>query len=207
MGRRKLEKGEAVTIKKYANRRLYDTQKSSYVTLDDLCLMVKEDIDFIVREAKTDKDITRSVLTQILLDQDSKNKNILPIGFLRNLIKFYDDGLEKVVSHYLDNTFEFFVRNQHRVREQLNKSLNTVNEKMPHVISTTSSVMEDLQRKNAELFEKAMDMVKTLRANDHKPHTGTQTETQTETHTKTQTAHHETKAEETQTPPADRLKS
>lgn len=168
MGRKKLKDGEAVIIKKYANRRLYDTERSSYVTLDDLCEMVKEDRIFVVKEAKGDKDITRSVLTQILLDQDAKGKNLLPVGFLRNLIKFYDDGLEKVVSHYLDTTFEFFVRNQHRVREQLNKSIETVNQRLPHVISTTSTVVEEIQRKNAELFEKAMDVVKSMRANDHK---------------------------------------
>ncbi|MEM7680139.1 MAG: polyhydroxyalkanoate synthesis repressor PhaR, partial [Pseudomonadota bacterium] len=152
--------------KKYANRRLYDTERSTYVTLDDLCEMVKEDRIFNVIEAKTEKDITRSILTQILLEQDAKGKNIMPIGFLRNLIKFYDDGLEKVAARYLDTTMEFFVRNQARLRDQLGKSMNTVNQNMPHMIEKTSTVLEDLQRKNVELFERAVETIRALRKKD-----------------------------------------
>ncbi len=168
MGRIKREDGAPVIVKKYANRRLYDTERSSYVTLDDLCEMVKEDRLFVVKEAKGKKDITRSILTQILLEQDSKGKNLLPVSFLRNLIKFYDDGLEKVVSRYLDTTFDFFVRNQHRIREQVGKSIDGVNKNLPHVVSNTSSVIEDLHRKNIELFERAMDIVKSRRTSDQK---------------------------------------
>ena len=166
MGRKRLKAGEPVIIKKYANRRLYDTERSTYVTLDDLCDMVKEDRIFIVTEAKTEKDITRSILTQILLEQDAKGKNIMPVAFLRNLIKFYDDGLEKVAARYLDTTLEFFVRNQSRLREQLNKSLTSVNQNMPHMIEKTSTVLDDLQRKNAEFYERAVDTIRTLRKKD-----------------------------------------
>ena len=166
MGRQRLKAGEPVIVKKYANRRLYDTERSTYVTLDDLCEMVKEDRLFVVVEAKTEKDITRSILTQILLEQDAKGKNIMPIGFLRNLIKFYDDGLEKVAARYLDTTLEFFVRNQNRLRKQLSKSIDTVNQNMPHVIEKTSTVLEEIQRKNAEYYERAVEAIRVLRNKD-----------------------------------------
>lgn len=166
MGRVRLKAGEPVIIKKYANRRLYDTERSTYVTLDDLCEMVKEDRIFNVIEAKTENDITRSILTQILLEQDAKGKNIMPIAFLRNLIKFYDDGLEKVAARYLDNTMEFFVRNQARLRDQLSKSIDTVNQNMPHVIEKTSTVLEEIQRKNLEIYERAVETIRALRKQD-----------------------------------------
>jgi len=128
--------------------------------------MVKEDRIFHVIEAKTENDITRSILTQILLEQDAKGKNIMPIAFLRNLIKFYDDGLEKVAARYLDTTMEFFVRNQARLREQLGKSIDTVNQNMPHMIEKTSNVLEDIQRKNVELYERAVETIRALRKQD-----------------------------------------
>ncbi len=82
-----------ITIKKYANRRLYNTATSSYVTLDHLCQMVKDDVDFVVYDAKTGEDITRAVLTQIIVEEEGKGQNLLPIGFLRQLIGFYGDNL------------------------------------------------------------------------------------------------------------------
>lgn len=168
MGRTRLKEGEPVIVKKYANRRLYDTERSTYVTLDDLCDMVKEDRVFNVLEAQTDKDITRSILTQILLEQDAQGKNLMPVPFLRNLIKFYDDGLAGVASKYLETTFDFFVRNQNALRSQLNKSVDGVNQNLPQVLSTTSSVLEEIQRRNAELFERAVDLIRSFRAQDGK---------------------------------------
>ena len=127
MGRTRKEEGEPTIIKKYANRRLYDTGRSSYVTLDDLCEMVKEGHDFVVLDAKTEEDITRSVLTQIIVDQESKSEseggqNLLPTSFLRKLIGFYGDNVQALVPNYLDTTLDLFVKNQERMREQINKS-------------------------------------------------------------------------------------
>src|SRR3546814_14146542 len=98
------ESGETapITIKKYANRRLYNTATSSYVTLDHLCQMVKEGADFVVYDAKTGEDITRSVLTQIIVEEEGKGQNMLPIGFLRQLISLYGDNMQWMVPKYLD---------------------------------------------------------------------------------------------------------
>ena len=108
---------EPTVIKKYANRRLYDTGRSSYVTLDDLCEMVKDGIDFVVYDAKSGDDITRSVLTQIIVDQESKGENLLPTGFLKNLIGFYGDNIQPLVPNYLEQTLDAFVKNQEQMRE------------------------------------------------------------------------------------------
>ena len=103
-------------VKKYANRRLYNTATSSYVTLDELSQMVREGEDFVVFDAKTGEDITRSVLTQIILEEDSKGRNLLPIGFLRQLIGFYDDSLHAFLPRYLELSMENFARNQDQMR-------------------------------------------------------------------------------------------
>ena len=108
-----------VTIKKYANRRLYNTATSSYVTLDHLCRMVKEGVDFVVYDAKSGEDITHSVLTQIIMEEESKGHNLLPIGFLRQLIGFYGDSLAGFVPSYLELSMETFARNQEQMRSYL----------------------------------------------------------------------------------------
>jgi len=106
-----------VTIKKYANRRLYNTASSSYVTLDHLCEMVKKGIEFQVYDAKTGEDITRSVLTQIIVEEEGKGgQNLLPIGFLRQLISFYGDSLQGVLPRYLEMSMQSFARNQEQFR-------------------------------------------------------------------------------------------
>lgn len=161
MARTRRGAGEPTIIKKYANRRLYDTGRSSYVTLDDLCEMVKEGHDFIVCDAKTGEDITRTVLTQIILDQESKDdNNLLPIGFLRNLISFYGDNMQPVVPNYLEQTLDVFVKNQENIREQLSKSLEGMGH-MPGMfpsVSSSAPSFEDIARKNMEMFERAMKM-------------------------------------------------
>lgn len=145
-------------IKKYANRRLYDTGRSSYVTLDDLCTMVKENRDFIVYDAKSGEDLTRSVLTQIIVDQESKGHNMLPTNFLRQFIGFYGDSLQNLVPNYLEQSFEAFTKNQEQFREQIGKSMGGINNPMGQMINPASamSAMEDLTRKNMEMFETAM---------------------------------------------------
>ena len=127
-------------IKKYANRRLYDTGRSSYVTLDDLCTMVKEGRDFVVYDAKTGEDLTRSVLTQIIVDQESKEgQNLLPIPFLRNLIGFYGDSMQNLLPNYLEQTLDTFAKNQERFQEMF-----------------PMSTFEEMSRQNMAMFEQAM---------------------------------------------------
>lgn len=158
MARTKRQPGEPTVIKKYANRRLYDTGRSSYVTLEDLCEMVKEGHDFVVKDAKTGEDLTRSVLTQIILDQESKGEdNLLPTSFLRNLISFYGDSVQQVVPNYLETTLDMFVKNQERVREQINKSFEGIGNVQGMFPGTPSSI-EELNRKNMEMFERTMKM-------------------------------------------------
>src|ERR1700740_3000555 len=97
-----------VVVKKYANRRLYNTATSSYVTLDDLAKMIKEGGDFVASDAKTGEDITRSVLTQIIVEQEQKGQNLLPISFLRQLISFYGDSMQWLVPRYLEHSMKAF---------------------------------------------------------------------------------------------------
>jgi polyhydroxyalkanoate synthesis repressor PhaR len=140
---------EPVTIKKYANRRLYNTGTSTYVTLEDLAAMVKKGEDFIVYDAKSGDDITRSVLTQIILEEDSKGRNLLPIGFLRQLISFYDDQLHAFLPRYLEVSMETFARNQEQIR-------GYVEETFGRFFPVTQ--FEDMARQNMALFQRAASM-------------------------------------------------
>ena len=126
---------DAIVIKKYANRRLYNTSTSSYVTLGTLCMMVKEGQDFVVRDAKSGEDITRSVLTQIIFEEENKGQNLLPIFFLRQLICFYGDSLQNMVPRYLDSTMAAFNQNQEQFRQHFSKRM---------VNSNQNSKMEEL---------------------------------------------------------------
>lgn len=160
MAKAKRGKDEPTLIKKYPNRRLYDTGRSGYVTLDDLCQMVKDGYDFVVIDTKTDEDITRQILTQIIVDQESKGENMLPVGFLKNLIGFYGDNMQSLVPNYLENTFDLFVQNQERMREQISKSLETMPgmNGMKGMFPQAPSSLEELNRKNMEMFERTMKM-------------------------------------------------
>src|ERR1700749_4786177 len=111
---------EPVVIKKYANRRLYNTGTSTYVTLEDLASMVKAGEDFVVYDAKTSEDITRSVLTQIIFEQENKEgQNLLPITFLRQLIRFYGDSMQMLVPRYLEVSIDSLAREQGKFRDQM----------------------------------------------------------------------------------------
>ena len=112
---------EPVTIKKYANRRLYNTGTSTYVTLEDLAGMVKNGEDFVVFDAKTGEEITRSVLTQIIFEQENKEggQNLLPIAFLRQPIRFYGDSMQMLVPRYLEVSIELLTREQEKFRNQV----------------------------------------------------------------------------------------
>ena len=117
MARKKRAIGEPVTIKKYANRRLYNTETSSYVTLDHLAEMIKDGDDFIVLDAKTSADLTRAVLTQIIFEKENKDNNMLSITFLRQLIRFYGDSMQDMVPAYLQGTMEVLNRHQDLIRK------------------------------------------------------------------------------------------
>jgi polyhydroxyalkanoate synthesis repressor PhaR len=136
-------------IKKYANRRLYNTATSSYVTLDDLSGMVKAGGDFVVYDAKTGEDITRSVLTQIIVEEEQKGHNLLPIGFLRQLIAFYGDSMQWLVPRYLDHTMKSFAHNQEQMRKNLQDAFGGL---FPF------GSLEEMGKQNMALFEKTMKM-------------------------------------------------
>jgi len=142
----------SITIKKYANRRLYNTATSTYVTLEDLSQMVKDGNEFNVYDAKTSEDITRSVLTQIIVEEEGKSgqQNLLPIGFLRQLISFYGDSLQWMVPKYLEQSMESLTGNQDRIREYFqNTSLN---------IFPFGTTLEEMSKQNVAMFERTMGM-------------------------------------------------
>ncbi|MDE2133528.1 MAG: polyhydroxyalkanoate synthesis repressor PhaR [Alphaproteobacteria bacterium] len=136
-----------VIIKKYANRRLYNTQTSSYVTLDHLCEMVKEGVEFQVLDARSGEDITRSVLTQIIFEEETKGHNLLPIKFLRQLIRLYGDSMQAFVPGYLDLSMESFTKNQEAMRSRIAEAFGG-----------GSQALENLTRQNLQMFERAMQM-------------------------------------------------
>ena len=139
-----------VIIKKYANRRLYNTATSSYVTLDYLCQMVKDGVEFVVNDAKTGEDITRSVLTQIIVEEEAKGHNLLPLDFLRQLIGFYGDNAQQMLlTQYLDHSMKMFARNQEQMQEYLRDSMGGV---------FPMGQLEEMGRQNMAMFEKAMQM-------------------------------------------------
>jgi polyhydroxyalkanoate synthesis repressor PhaR len=140
---------ERVVIKKYANRRLYNTASSSYVTLEHLSEMVKKGVDFVVYDAKTNEDITRPVLTQIIFDEESRGQNLLPIQFLRQLIRFYGDSMQALVPSYLELSLDSFAKQQERMRSQLSDTLGG---------AQGMRYFEDQVRQNVALFDRAMKM-------------------------------------------------
>lgn len=138
-------------VKKYANRRLYDTGRSSYVTLDDLCEMIKKGHDFVVYDAKSGEDLTRSVMTQIIVEQEGKGSNLLPTNFLRQLIGFYGDKFEGLVPNYLEQSLNAFSQNQEQFQEHIGKSMGGISGIFPGL-----QAFEDINKKNIAMFENAM---------------------------------------------------
>ena len=137
-----------VIIKKYANRRLYNTDTSTYVTLEDLAEMVRAERDFVVYDAKTGEDLTHAVLTQIIVEQESRGTNLLPIGFLRQLIRFYGDGMQMLVPSYLEFSLDSLTKQQEKYRRNFADTFGT---------AAFDAVQEQV-RKNFEAFEKALGM-------------------------------------------------
>jgi polyhydroxyalkanoate synthesis repressor PhaR len=150
-------KDEPVVIKKYANRRLYNTGTSTYVTLEDLAEMVKKGEDFTVQDAKSGEDITHPVLTQIIFELENKEgQNMLPIPFLRQLIAFYGDQMQMIVPSFLEQSMIAFAREQERLREQMKSALG----KSPIDVMklTPMKALEEQTRRNIEMFQNAMRM-------------------------------------------------
>jgi polyhydroxyalkanoate synthesis repressor PhaR len=144
---------KVAVVKKYANRRLYNTATSSYVTLDDLSKMVRAGDHFVVYDAKSGDDLTRSILTQIILEEDSKGRNLLPINFLRSVIGFYDDSLRAFLPRYLELSMENFARNQEQIRRYIEGTLGRFFPMGP---------FEDMARQNMALFQRAATMLNPL---------------------------------------------
>ena len=137
-----------IVVKKYANRRLYDTESSIYITLDTLADMVRQGRDFVVYDAKTGDDITRSVLTQIIMEEETRGRNMLPTAFLRQLISLYGDSLQGLVPDYLERMMEQFAAQQHQVRDQMQRTMQTF---LP-------PALEEVGRQNLAIMDRAMSM-------------------------------------------------
>ena len=157
--RDKPDGAKPVVVKKYANRRLYNTATSSYVTLDDLAKLIKEGGDFVAQDAKSGEDITRSVLTQIIVEQEQKGQNLLPTSFLRQLISFYGDSMQVLVPGYLEQAMIAFARNQ----EQMRKNLQATFGIFPF------GQFEEMGKQNIALFERALKMLASPYGREEKP--------------------------------------
>ena len=151
--------GRPVVVKKYANRRLYNTATSSYVTLDDLARMIKNGGDFVASDAKTGEDITRSVLTQIIVEQEQKGQNLLPISFLRQLIGLYGDSMQFLVPGYLEQAMLAFAQNQEHMRRNLQATLGIF----------PFGQFEEMGKQNIALFERALQMLAPYRREEKPP--------------------------------------
>ena len=147
---------EPITIKKYANRRLYNTGTSTYVTLEDLATMLKNDENFVVYDAKTGDDITRQVLAQIIFEQENKaGQNLLPTTFLRQLIRFYGDSMQMLVPRYLEQSIDTLTREQEKFRTQMTQAFGGMGAFGP---------LEEQVRRNMEMFERTFSMFKPFTA-------------------------------------------
>ncbi|MBJ7483462.1 polyhydroxyalkanoate synthesis repressor PhaR [Brevundimonas sp.] len=145
----KAKDGDVVVIKKYANRRLYNTRTSAYVTLEDLAKMVREGTDFVVFDAKTNEELTRQILTQIIFEEESRGEALLPVQFLRQLIGFYGGQMQGVLPSYLEMSLESFSRQQEQYRTQVAKAFSS---------GPTGSLMEEAVKQNMAMFQNAMKM-------------------------------------------------
>src|ERR1700686_2879754 len=141
-----------VVVKKYANRRLYNTESSSYITLDNLAEMVRAGRDFVVYDAKTGEDITRGVLTQIIVEEEGKGHNLLPTAFLRQLIGFYGGSLQGLVPKYLEQALAAFAQQQEQMRVAMQRTMGTMNPLFPF------GNLEEVSRQNMAMIERAFSM-------------------------------------------------
>ena len=147
--------GPPVVVKKYANRRLYNTESSSYVTLEDLAGMVRQGRDFVVYDAKSGEDITRSVLTQIIVEEEAKGRSLLPTSFLRQIIGFYGDSMQSLVPRYLENVMGAFSRQQVQVRRAVEQTMGGFN---------PFGGLEEMGKQNMAMMERAMTLFAPFRS-------------------------------------------
>jgi polyhydroxyalkanoate synthesis repressor PhaR len=152
-------RSKPVIVKKYANRRLYNTATSSYVTLDDLAKLIKEGGDFVAHDAKTGEDLTRAVLTQIIVEQEQKGQNLLPISFLRQLIGFYGDSMQVLVPGYLEQAMVVFAKNQEQMRQSLEAAFGIF----------PFGQFEEMGKRNIALFERALKILGPYPADEKSP--------------------------------------
>jgi len=146
---RKSGAGETVVIKKYANRRLYNTATSAYVTLEDLARMVRDGVEFVVYDAKTNDDLTRQILTQIIFEEESRGEALLPVQFLRQLIGFYGGQMQGVLPSYLEMSLDAFARQQEQMRGQFNKAFGA---------APGAGLLDEAVKRNMAMFAEAMKM-------------------------------------------------
>ena len=140
---------DVVVIKKYANRRLYNTRTSAYVTLEDLAAMVREGVEFVVYDAKTNDDLTRQILTQIIFEEESRGEALLPVQFLRQLIGFYGGSMQGVLPSYLEMSLANFSKQQEQFASQMSRAFGT---------GSGATLMEEAARANMAMFERALQM-------------------------------------------------
>lgn len=145
----KAKDGEVVVIKKYANRRLYNTATSAYVTLEDLARMVREGVEFVVFDARTNEELTRQILTQIIFEEESRGEALLPVQFLRQLIGFYGNQMQGVLPGYLELSLENFSRQQEQFRSQMSRAFGA---------GPGANLMEEAVKQNMAMFERALKM-------------------------------------------------
>ena len=143
--------GDTIVIKKYANRRLYNTATSSYITLDQLAGIVKEGAEFVVQDAKSGEDITRAVLTQIIVEEESKGANLLPISFLKQLIGFYGDSMQTFVPRYLELSMESLAKNQEQVRDMVSRTFD-------QMFPSPTDAVDGMVRNNMAMMRRTMEM-------------------------------------------------
>jgi polyhydroxyalkanoate synthesis repressor PhaR len=148
-----------VVVKKYANRRLYNTESSSYVTLEDLAVIVRAGRDFVVYDAKSGDDITRGVLTQIIVEEESKGRHLLPTSFLRQIIGFYGDSVQSLVPKYLENVMGSFARQHDQVRRTVEQTMGGF---MPMPMPFA---LEEVSKQNMAMMERAMTLFAPFRPN------------------------------------------
>ncbi|MFC7378075.1 polyhydroxyalkanoate synthesis repressor PhaR [Brevundimonas sp. GCM10030266] len=149
MADKKSGAGENVVIKKYANRRLYNTATSAYVTLEDLARMVREGTEFVVYDAKTNEDLTRQILTQIIFEEESRGEALLPVQFLRQLIGYYGGQMQGVLPSYLEMSLDNFTRQQEQIRGQFSKAFGG---------APGAGLMDEAVKRNMAMFAEAMKM-------------------------------------------------
>ena len=148
----KAEAATPVVVKKYANRRLYNTESSSYITLDNLAEMVRQGRDFVVYDAKTGEDITRGVLTQIIVEQEAKGRALLPTAFLRQLIGFYGDQMQSMVPRFLEQAMGALAQQQEQMRSAMQKTMGSIGTIFPF------GNMEEVSRQNMAMMERAFSL-------------------------------------------------